>query len=136
MTPKISRSLRRLVSSRAGFRCEYCLLHESCVLGSHQADHVVARKHGGTTNGENLALACAFCNGRKGTDISSIDPISRRRVHLFDPRQDRWSRHFRLRGAVIVPLTTKGRATAHLLQFNAVENVEFRRVLIAQGLYP
>lgn len=35
-------------------------------------EHIIARKHGGATDEENLALACPHCNGYKGTDIATL----------------------------------------------------------------
>jgi 5-methylcytosine-specific restriction endonuclease McrA len=136
MTSRIRKSLREFVRRRASHRCEYCLLHESCSSSPHEPDHVVAKKHGGKSTRRNLAWACAFCNGCKGTDLAAVDPRSLRSVFLFNPRKDHWKDHFQLRGAYIEPLTARGRATAFLLQFNHVDNVNFRRALIQQGLYP
>ena len=48
--------LRRLVRARAGERCEYCLVPERLTLAPHWVDHIVAEKHGGRTEEDNLAL--------------------------------------------------------------------------------
>lgn len=72
----ISATLRRLVCERAKYACEYCLIPEVAVFVSHEIDHVIAEKHGGTTDEQNLALACLICNKHKGSDIASIDPMS------------------------------------------------------------
>src|SRR5512135_3004835 len=69
--------VRRLVQERAQGRCEYCLIHESDMYYPHEADHVIAEKHGGATSLENLAWACFYCNRFKGTDLASVDPTSR-----------------------------------------------------------
>ena len=58
----ISLELRKQVSERAQDCCEYCLIPEMAVLFAHQVDHIIAEKHGGLTEAENLALACAICN--------------------------------------------------------------------------
>ena len=50
MTFSISVSLRQLVVDRAGEKCEYCLLHQSFSIYSHEVDHITAIKHG-TNNG-------------------------------------------------------------------------------------
>jgi len=102
----------------------------------HEPDHIVAEKHAGATTLENLAWACFFCNRHKGSDISSVDPISGRIVPLFNPRKQQWKRHFRLNGPRIEPLTANGRATAFLLQFNVQERLKDRRNLMASGNYP
>lgn len=120
---------RRAVRARAAERCEYCLFPERLSLAPHWVDHVVAEKHGGQTVEENLALSCAPCNQRKGTDLTSIDPETGAIVPLFDPRRDRWADHFRLDGARIEPLTAVGRVTVRLLQLNAAERLRERELL-------
>lgn len=127
-------ALRRLVQERARLRCEYCLIPDSAAFLPHEIDHIVAEKHGGETVEENLAWSCAVCNKHKGSDLTSIDPDSGEIVPLFHPRHDRWSTHFTLDGPVVRPLTSTGRVTERLLQFNQFERIEERKVLIAAGL--
>jgi 5-methylcytosine-specific restriction endonuclease McrA len=85
----ISESLRRLVAERAGYRCEYCLLHEDDSY-SPKVDHIISRKHGGQSYADNLAYACLRYNAWKGSDIGSIDTESGMFVNLFHPRRQRW----------------------------------------------
>ena len=127
-------ALRQLVRERAGDRCEYCLIPESVSFAPHWIDHVVAEKHGGKTDAENLANSCVLCNQRKGTDLSSIDPETGQVVTLFHPRRDHWADHFRVVGGRIVPLTATGRVTERLLQFNHPDRIEEREQLVAAGL--
>jgi len=75
--------LRQLVIERAESRCEYCLIHQSVSPYTHEVDHLLARKHGGKTESQNLALACLPCNRRKGSDLTTIDPRSSEIVALF-----------------------------------------------------
>lgn len=136
MSEKVPASLRELVRQRARYRCEYCLLHEEDALFPHEVDHIVARKHRGATQEDNLAWACFLCNGFKGSDIASIDLETGRVVRLFNPRRDRWLKHFRLEGGRIVSLTSKGRVTEYLLQLNRPELVDERQSLLLAGRYP
>jgi HNH endonuclease len=99
--PSVPERLRRQVQERAQGRCEYCLIHESDMYYPHEADHVIAEKHGGPTSLENLAWACFYCNRFKGSDLASVDPTSNKVVFLFHPREQRWNRHFRLNGGLI-----------------------------------
>jgi hypothetical protein len=122
-------AVRKLVESRACRKCEYCLLHRTDAGLPHQIDHVISRKHGGSSEPDNLAFACYLCNLYKGSDIASIHPRTRELVRLFHPRQDRWEEHFRIAGPVIEPLTDIGAVTAHLLRFNIPARVIERRVL-------
>jgi len=135
VTVYISVDLRRLVYERAQGCCEYCLLPELAGFSVHQYDHIIAQKHGGTTSPKNLALACPFCNRRKGSDIAAIDSATGKLVRLFDPRRNIWAAHFQLVDAQIVPLTRIGRATTHLLQFNLPTRIEERALLMKTGLF-
>ncbi len=102
----------------------------------HEPDHVIAEKHGGPTALDNLAWACLYCNRFKGSDLASVDPTSQTVVFLFNPRKQKWKRHFRLNGARIEGITSSGRATVVLLHFNDAERVAYRLGLIAIGHYP
>src|SRR6516162_3337898 len=108
----IPAELRRSVRLRARDCCEYCLIPESMTLAAHEIDHVIAEKHGGPTDADNLALACALCNGFKGSDLASIDVDS----------------------GAIEPLSTGGRATVRLLQLNHPHRVEERILLVTAGI--
>jgi len=132
----ISEALRAVVAQRAGRRCEYCLISEEDAGFPHQADHIVSRKHGGLSTSDNLAYACILCNRHKGADIGSVDSRTGEIVRLFHPRQDRWTDHFRLRGAVIEPVSIVGEATARLLRLNAPERIVERLLLQELGSYP
>ncbi|MGL6139953.1 MAG: HNH endonuclease [Planktothrix sp.] len=130
----IPSSLRRLVRERAKGCCEYCLIPELATFSLHEIDHIIAEKHGGLTEANNLALSCTLCNQYKGTDLTSIDPDTREIVPLYHPRLDSWLEHFSFRNAEITPLTSKGRVTVRLLQFNRSERLEERQLLIEAGL--
>jgi len=125
---------RRLVIERARRRCEYCLVHEDSAGFPHEIDHIISRKHGGSSGIGNLAYACVLCNRYKGTDIASRDQ-SGRTIRFFDPRRDSWDEHFELRGPVIQPLTAVGEVTAFMLRLNAAERVIERQLLQALGQY-
>lgn len=127
--------LRQLVIERAKEQCEYCLFPQSAALLSFEMEHIIAEKHGGTTEAENLALACPYCNRAKGTDLGSIDPETRKLTPFFNPRTQKWSEHFQVNGAAITPLTAEGRVTVAILQFNQSERLQERERLISAGQY-
>jgi hypothetical protein len=131
----IPSELRRLVYERAGGCCEYCLISEAAVFATHEIDHIIAEKHGGLTEPDNLALSCVLCNKHKGSDLASIDPDTGRLVPLYHPRQARWSEHFQLSEAQFIPLTPTGRVTIQLLQLNHSNRIEERQLLIAAGMF-
>jgi HNH endonuclease len=128
--------LRRLVIERARGCCEYCLLHQDDTDFAHHVDHLIALKHGGRTEEENLALACMECNLRKGPDLAAIDPVEGVMVELFNPRVQRWSEHFTLVSASLVGETPTGRATVALLRMNDPARLLERQRLIVAGRYP
>lgn len=130
----IPAALRREVYHRANGQCEYCYIPENYVLLGHQIDHIIARKHGGQTEADNLALSCVLCNQHKGSDLASIDPETSQLVRLYHPRQDRWEEHFRLNGSQLEPLTPIGRVTVRLLQLNRADRIKERQLLIMLGV--
>ncbi|MGB7210152.1 MAG: HNH endonuclease [Pyrinomonadaceae bacterium] len=136
MSSYISPETRETVASRANFVCEYCLIAEDDAYFKFQIEHIVSRKHGGSSELENLALACVFCNRYKGTDIASLKPETHELVRFYNPRTMRWSEHFRLNGVVIEPLTDIGEATIRILQMNHDDQILERQVLSRRGRYP
>ena len=134
--PSSPSSLRQLVMERSQGKCEYCLIHQDDSIYSHEVDHVIARKHGGQTVAENLALSCLSCNRHKGSDLATFDPITNEVVLLFNPRRQNWRDHFTLEGTQIRGITSTGRATVFLLKLNAPTRLAYRQALIAQGRYP
>ena len=129
-------SLANLVWQRAGHCCEYCRLPQEFSSTSFEIDHVVAEQHGGKTVGSNLALACFACNHHKGPNLGGIDPKTRKKTWLFDPRRHKWQRHFRWEGAILVGRTPVGRTTVAVLAINLPHRVAQRAALIEERLWP
>lgn len=122
----IPTTLRRLVAERAWGQCEYCLLSSGVSFYPHEVDHIIAEKHDGKTESDNLAYACPRCNRFKGTDLGSFDPLTGQFAFLFNPRTQTWGEHFAFEGEAIVGLTAVGRTTAKLLQMNTEERLTER----------
>ena len=101
-----------------------------------QVEHMISRKHSGSSELENLALACVFCNRYKGSDIASLIPETNKLIRFYNPRVDRWNEHFRLNGVVIEPFTEIGEATVRILQMNHDDQILERQVLNRRGRYP
>lgn len=135
MSESISAELRRLAAARADHRCEYGLLPEAFALHRHEPDHIVPLLHDGTTDAENLALACLWCNRYKGPNVGSFDPLTGQLTALFHPRRQVWGQHFRLVAAEIRPLTPEGRVTVRLLRMNDPDRLAQRQRLIETGLF-
>ena len=136
MSNRVNSETRRIVASRANFVCEYCLIAEEDAYFKFQVEHIISRKHSGSSELENLALACVFCNRYKGSDIASLTPETNKLIRFYNPRVDRWNEHFRLNGVVIEPLTDIGEATVRILQMNHNDQILERQVLSRRGRYP
>ena len=132
----MAQRIERGVRDRARGACEYCRFPERFAEVPFVLDHVIARQHGGSSEFENLALCCGFCNRHKGPNVAGIDPTSGRVTRLFNPVSDRWSRHFRFNGAFIIGKTAIGRTTAAVLAMNHPDQILVRGALIAEGLFP
>ena len=132
----MKRSLEAIVWQRAGGRCEYCWLSQNDLELPLEIDHIIPRKHRGPTRLGNLCLACFACNNHKGTNLSGIDPKTRKVVTLYNPRRHKWSRHFQWNGPILVGLTPTGRATVIVLEINLDYRVDLRQSLIDEGVFP
>ena len=131
------RSVRAQVRERANERCEYCQLRESdWPLFSFHLEHIVAKKHHGDDEMTNLAWSCLACNLGKSSNLSGRDTVTGRVAVLFNPRRQRWSRHFAWDGAELVGLTPCGRATVDVLNINDPDRVKLRGLLILAGRFP
>ncbi len=134
---RVPRGLRRRVAERARWRCEYCLSPAAFSTQPFEADHVIPRSKGGPTTVDNLALACG-CNCYKGDRTHAHDPQTRRSVPLFNPRRQRWARHFAWSEDFLTILwrTAQGRATVDALRLNRPELINLRRILRLVGEHP
>lgn len=120
---------RKLVRERAENRCEYCLSHQDqSPLAALQIEHIVPKKHRGTDDPDNLALACIDCNLAKSSNIAGYDPDTSKMTPLFDPRHDRWHDHFEIQGAYILGTSAIGRTTVTVLNMNSEEQIALRAV--------
>ena len=136
MSSYISPEMRQMVASRANFVCEYCLIAEEDAYFRFQVEHIISRKHGGSSELENLALACVFCNRYKGSRIATLKPETDELVRFYNLRRMCWREHFRLNGVVIESLTEIGEATIRILQMNTDDRILERQVLSRRGRYP
>lgn len=131
----VDKRLAELVPERAKHRCEYCRVPQELVSITFEIDHIVPVQHGGATVASNLALACFADNHHKGPNLAGIDPQTGKRAWLFNPRRQKWARHFRWSGPIIVGRTPVGRATVAVLQMNAPHRVAQRAALMSEGTF-
>jgi hypothetical protein len=71
---------------RAGYRCEYCRLHEDDAdyIAFH-VEHIIAKQHGGADDAETLCYACSECNWAKGPNLAGL--LNGKIFPLFNPRR-------------------------------------------------
>jgi hypothetical protein len=132
----MEQTLINQVWQRAGSLCEYCQLPQQYDTLTFQIDHIIARKHRGTDEASNLALACFACNNHKGPNIAGIDQDTGELVQLFHPRKDHWEEHFEWQGGVLYGRTPVGRTTIDVLVINAPYRIRLREMLILEGVFP
>lgn len=103
-----------------------------------EIEHIIPVAKGGSDDASNLWLACRLCNGHKATQTRAWDAVTRRRVALFNPRRQRWSRRFSWSddGTRVIGRTACGRATVTALRLNDVIAVMVRREWVAAGWHP
>jgi 5-methylcytosine-specific restriction endonuclease McrA len=122
-------AIREAVAARAAHCCEYRRIRETDDAYSFHVEHIIALKHGGSTELDNLAYSCQHCNLHKGPNLSGIDPDTGTVVSLFHPRHDSWADHFALEESRLVGLTATGRATTRVLAMNDSDRVQLRAML-------
>jgi len=130
----VNQALVRAVRERAENQCEYCRLPQISAPIPFQIDHIIAAKHGGLPEPENLALSCPHCNLHKGPNIGGRDPDTRQLLRLFHPRTDQWTDHFLFEGPKIIGRTRIGIITIHVLAMNAEGILALRAELLQEGL--
>lgn len=135
---KIPASTSRLVRQRAKYLCEYCHTSEQWQYVTFTVDHIVPLASSGGDENNNLALACFYCNRRKGSSETAVDPDSSEQVSLFHPRHDQWQEHFiwSIDGEQIIGITPTGRATVSLLNFNRKRILQIRAADTSVGRHP
>ncbi|MEK7832385.1 MAG: HNH endonuclease signature motif containing protein [Acidobacteriota bacterium] len=120
----ISNELRWQIRVRANFACEYCGVTETSAGAELTLDHFRPKSKGGGDSPDNLVYCCPQCNWYKGDYWPKLPTAT----HLWNPRLEPFSRHFRLEeDGVIVPLTEVGELTTSRLQLNRVPLVAHRR---------
>lgn len=132
----MNESIRDQVWRRASGICEYCRMPQIYDDLTFEVEHIIARKHGGLTVPENLALACFACNAYKGPNIAGLDPNTGAVVRLFHPRNDPWGEHFEWNRALLLGKTPIGRVTIEVLRINLRIRFLLRQTLIEEGVFP
>ena len=135
---QIPEEVRAQIRIQANHQCGYCRSLQKYVLGILEIEHIIPRAAGGTDDEENLWLACRLCNAYKGIQTHARDPVTNRKVKLFNPRLQKWSRHFTWvnNSTQIAGLTACGRTTVLALQLNNPYAVTVRQAWVSAGWHP
>ncbi len=135
---EISGELDAKIRRQAKNRCGYCLVPQKLVSYKLEIEHIVPRGIGGKSLEENLWLACRQCNLSKGMKTHGFDTITFRRVKIFNPRKQKWSRHFVWSEdkTEIIGKTSGGRATVSILQLNSDLQKTAREFWKLTGIFP
>ncbi len=135
---KISKELEKIVREASNNRCGYCLTPQSLSSYKLEIEHIYPISKGGTSEKENLCLACRHCNSYKSAKIYGFDTITAKRVRLFNPNQQKWSEHFTWSKdkTSIIGKTSCGRATIYALKLNDDLQTNARKVWKRTGLFP
>ncbi|MGE3540238.1 MAG: HNH endonuclease [Candidatus Tectimicrobiota bacterium] len=130
--------VQRVVVERAQGRCEYCQSRADYATGSFAVEHILPVSRGGSSALDNLAFACAGCNGHKYNRTAAPDPTDNTLVPFYHPRQQPWDTHFAWSAdyTQILGLTPTGRATVDALHMNRPGLVNMRQVLYRIGKHP
>ncbi|WP_437932555.1 HNH endonuclease signature motif containing protein [Sorangium sp. So ce291] len=134
----VADALRRRVAEAARFRCGYCLTSRRIIGPLLELDHIIPEARGGTSDEQNLFLACPTCNSHKANRVEAVDPDTGAVAPFFNPRTQRWIEHFEWveGGARIRGRTREGRATVAALNMNHPDIVAARRLWCLAGWHP
>lgn len=134
----LARVTRDTIAAAAQSRCEYCQTAQAISGAQMHVEHILPLARGGTSEAQNLCLACAWCNSYKWAYTQGVDPDTGQAVPLFHLRTQRWPEHFRWSadGVTIIGLTAVGRATVETLKMNNPFIVPARRHWVEAGWHP
>jgi hypothetical protein len=111
-------------------------VQEADMFYAFQIEHIVAIKHGGGSELDNLAYACPHCNQHKGSDLVTFLIDYDDLVAIYNPRKMDWSVHFEVDFGSIQAKTRIAEATIKLLYLNDPDLIILRQLLAEIGHYP
>lgn len=135
----LSKELDTRIRANANNRCGYCLSPQRLVMARLEIEHIIPIAKGGTSDEQNLWLACPLCNSHKSDKTHAIDPETSALVPLFNPRSQNWWEHFRWGddGIRIIGQTPSGRATVLALHLSDdLDALEVRSYWVLAGWHP
>lgn len=135
----IPKKLREKIKKEAKNRCGYCLSPQHLLMARLEIEHIVPLAQGGSSDEDNLWLACPICNRYKADKLTGIDPKTSEVISLFNPRGQNWFDHFKWStdGLRIIGVTAVGRATVSALRLSDDYDVLLvRSYWVAAGWHP
>lgn len=134
----ISKDLDLKIRTQAKNRCGYCLAPQKLLSYKLEIEHLHPQALDGKTEELNLWLACRQCNLSKGVKTHGFDLVTFKRAKLFNPRRQKWSRHFVWSEdkTEIIGRTACGRATVSALQMNSDLHKTAREFWKLTGIFP
>lgn len=135
---KISKKVETEVRKILKNRCNYCLTPQNLTSYKLEIEHIYPISKGGSSEKENLCLACRHCNQYKSSKIYGFDAVSQKRTRLFNPNQQNWSKHFIWSDdqTMIIGKTSCGRATILALKINDELQITARKIWKMTGFFP
>lgn len=132
------KELKEYVTNRANGFCEYCKSPANISTQAFAIEHIIPKSKSGKTIAENLALSCQGCNNYKYNKINGIDFITGVKTNLFNPREQKWKKHFAWSNNLleIIGITAIGRVTVEILKLNRTELQNLRQLLTIVGKHP
>lgn len=126
------------VARRAGHRCEYCHAPEAIFNFPFEVEHIIPVSREGNDIEYNWALSCRSCNLHKASSIDGLDPKEKKIVRLFNPREDIWEKHFKVKKSEgeIEGITAIGRVTVMRLEMNSMSQKTARQQWLILGIFP
>ena len=136
--PKIKAAVKRFLKERAVGCCEYCMAPQSHSESFFSVEHIIPTVESGSDEIDNLAYACLGCNFCKAIKTTAVDPNTREKVNLYNPRTQKWQVHFAWKKGFIeiTGLTPTGRATIIALKMNREYLQNKRLSLRKSGVHP
>ena len=87
---RLPHRLRERIARTAGYACGYCRTPEAIAGFRMSIEHIIPDAKGGETVEENLWLSCHARDEFKGARVQGRDPLTGKRIRLWNPRRQRW----------------------------------------------
>jgi len=72
---RLTQQQRQFIKQRANGCCEYCLSQAKFSPDPFSIEHIIPRSKGGTSDLDNLAIACQGCNNFKYSHSEGSTPL-------------------------------------------------------------